>query len=97
MPLKPMPKLDPADAGKKPAFPAAAAEDPALGLLQIVAPDGTIVRPDLMPKLDDALLRKFYTEMVLNRKMEERFITLAIRSTPNSSPSTFRPSETPSE
>lgn len=77
MPLKPMSKAEPpAGSGKKPAFPAAAAEDPALGLLQIVAPDGTIVRPDLMPQLDDALLRKFYTEMVFNRKMEERFITL---------------------
>lgn len=52
--------------------------DPALGLFQIVAPDGKVVRPDLLKELDlsDELLTRFYTEMVFNRKFEERFVML---------------------
>jgi pyruvate dehydrogenase E1 component alpha subunit len=52
--------------------------DPALGLFQIVAPDGKIVRPDLFKELglSDELLLRFYTQMVFNRKVEERFIML---------------------
>ncbi len=52
--------------------------DPALGLFQIVAPDGKVVRPDLLKELDlsDGLLTQFYTEMVFNRKFEERFVML---------------------
>jgi len=44
--------------------------------LQILAPDGTVVRPDLMPKLSDDELRDLMRKMVFTRVWDQRAISL---------------------
>jgi pyruvate dehydrogenase E1 component alpha subunit len=44
--------------------------------LQILAPDGTVVRPDLMPKLSDDELRELMRKMVFTRVWDQRAISL---------------------
>ncbi len=44
--------------------------------LQILAPDGTVVRPDLMPKLSDQELREVMRKMVFTRVWDQRAISL---------------------
>lgn len=44
--------------------------------LQILAPDGTLVRPDLMPKLSDEQLREVMRRMVFTRVWDQRAISL---------------------
>lgn len=44
--------------------------------LQILAPDGTLVRPELMPKLSDDQLREVMRRMVFTRVWDQRAISL---------------------
>ncbi|MET3288673.1 pyruvate dehydrogenase (acetyl-transferring) E1 component subunit alpha [Brevibacillus fluminis] len=44
--------------------------------LQILAPDGTVVRPDLMPNLSDDQLREVMRRMVFTRVWDQRAISL---------------------
>lgn len=44
--------------------------------LQILAPDGTVVNPDLMPELSDEQLRELMRKMVFTRVWDQRAISL---------------------
>lgn len=44
--------------------------------LQVLAPDGTIVNPDKMPKLSDDQLRELMRRMVFTRVWDERAVNL---------------------
>ncbi|UFJ42265.1 pyruvate dehydrogenase (acetyl-transferring) E1 component subunit alpha [Brevibacillus humidisoli] len=44
--------------------------------LQILAPDGTVVNPDLMPELSDEQLRELMHKMVFTRVWDQRAISL---------------------
>jgi pyruvate dehydrogenase E1 component alpha subunit len=45
-------------------------------LLQILAPDGTVVRPEMMPQLSDDELRELMRKMVFTRVWDQRAISL---------------------
>ncbi|HEY8342337.1 MAG TPA: pyruvate dehydrogenase (acetyl-transferring) E1 component subunit alpha [Calditerricola sp.] len=51
-------------------------ERPEFDTVQILAPDGTVVNPDLMPELSDDQLRELMRRMVFTRIWDQRAISL---------------------
>ncbi|PIQ77139.1 pyruvate dehydrogenase (acetyl-transferring) E1 component subunit alpha [Candidatus Peregrinibacteria bacterium CG11_big_fil_rev_8_21_14_0_20_46_8] len=45
-------------------------------MIQVLAPDGTVVREDFLPNWDEARLREVYKEMILIRRADKKFTNL---------------------